>query len=200
MAFYFIYGTVTELQIRMGLVQFEGMSRTICSLIHPLVMTLIRFKNFIKFKRTFMKLRESNKQWMKLIGDGLQPGDPQHDEVIARHTRLNAAVNRYVLFIMSSMMTQNIAGCILTGMACIFQGNSKLSVGNCPEGFWVQIVKDNMPIWGSDFMTIANLTSIGVPVFYGFLLMDPFIIAAVLVVTYMSVCLVLFTAGISLGF
>jgi len=200
MAFYFIYGTVTELQIRFGLVQFEGISRTACSFIHPLVVTLIRLNNFIKFRRMLKKLKQTNQQWIQQLQDGAKPGDSEHDEVIAQHSSANAAVNRYVLFIMSSMITQNISGVILTGMACIFENSNKLSVGNCPDGFWMQMVKDNTPTWIGDFMTIANLTSIGVPVFYYFLLLDPFIIVAVLVVTYMSVCLVLFTAGISVTF
>jgi hypothetical protein len=200
MAFYFIYGTVTELQIRSGLVQFEGLSRTVCSLIHPLVVTLIRVRNFVKFRTTFRKLRETNQQWIQQLQDGAKPGDSEHDELVAQHNIANAAVNRYVLFIMSSMITQNISGVIITGMACIFQNSNKLFVGTCPDDFWMQMVKDNTPTWIGDFMTIANLTSIGVPVFYYFLLLDPFIIVAVLVVTYMSVCLVLFTAGISFAF
>mmetsp|Transcript_110278 Transcript_110278/g.172410 ORF Transcript_110278/g.172410 Transcript_110278/m.172410 type:complete len:604 (+) Transcript_110278:87-1898(+) len=200
MAFYFIYGTVTELQIRFGLVQFEGVSRTACSFIHPLVVTFIRLNNFIKFRRTFRKLRDTNQQWIQQLQQGAKPGDSEHDEVISQHSIANAAVNRYVLFIMSSMITQNVSGVILTGMACIFENSNKLFVGSCPDGFWIQIVKDNTPTWIGDFMTIANLTSIGVPVFYYFLLLDPFMIVAVLVVVYMSVCLVLFTAGISVAF
>jgi hypothetical protein len=187
------------LQIRFGLVQFEGISRTACSFIHPLVVTLIRLNNFVKFRRTFRKLRDTNQQWIQQLHEGAKPGDVEHDEVVSQHSIANAAVNRYALFIMSSMITQNISGVIITGMACIFENSNKLSVGNCPDGFWVQMVKDNTPTWIGDFMTMANLTSVGVPVFYYFLLLDPFIIVSVLVVTYMSVCLVLFTAGISIG-
>eukprot|EP00928_Gymnodinium_smaydae_P011207 TRINITY_DN14162_c0_g3_i1.p1 TRINITY_DN14162_c0_g3~~TRINITY_DN14162_c0_g3_i1.p1 ORF type:complete len:617 (+),score=106.29 TRINITY_DN14162_c0_g3_i1:111-1961(+) len=195
MAFYFIYGLISDLQIRLCVVQFDGAARVVCALIHPAIMSVLRCQALNRIKLGFHDLVTTSARWLSEEAGSKDETAAEKELIKCEYARANATTSSHLLALVSSLITQNISAFIVTGVTCIFE-NSQLHLGSCPKGVWVQIAQDSFPMWLGDISTVGYLTGLGVPLVYYFFLLDHFVVVAVLVVAALSVALVLFTAGI----
>lgn len=172
MAFYLIYYMVSDVQVRLGLVQMEGFQRLLCSFVQPLMFTILRFRIT---------------RWWKKFGRNTDADE-----------RVLMEKPRVVILCVMSMMTQNINAALVSGVACIFKGVDGMQLGVCENPMFLQIAIDSWSTWVFDCASIAMLVRIKMPVLYVFLLLDFFLVIAAVVVTYVNVMLALLTGIINL--
>lgn len=171
LAFYLIYFTVSDVQVRLGIVQMEGLLRLFCSGLQPLAFTFIRYRIVT---------------WWRSVSE-----DPAKSPYHQERPRL-------VIACVISMLTQNVSAALVSGTACIFKDVQGVNMGSCSHGFWMQIVIDCCSTWVLDCVGFALYMRIQFPSLYVFVLLDPFLVIAAVVVVYLNVMLALLAGKIQL--
>jgi len=174
-AFVIIYGMVSDVQVRLGIVKMTGLTRQVCSSIQPLYFSASRFLMSRQWKRSVTSRDVADQD---ILPDNQEP--------------------RLVITCMGLIISQNVSAVILPALTCMFQDISLFSLGTCEEGFWMQIAKDAALTWLLDVISIFNWILQGMPVLYFFSMLDPFLVIAAVLVVYMCTVLALLTACIAL--
>jgi len=171
-AFFLIYNLVSDVQVRLGLVQMSGLTRIVCALVQPCYFSLMRSFN--------------HRQWKIAKEKRGDEGEASKDDA------------RLVVACVATMVTQNISAAMCAGASCLLEGKPMFQAGTCEYGLGGQILMDSFCSWAFDAFTVYFYLRKKKPVLYFFALLDPFLVIAALLVVYMNVLLTFLASAITL--
>lgn len=171
-AFFIIYNLVSDVQVRLGIVQMSGLTRIVCALVQPLYFSMMRSFN--------------HRQWNIAKAKRGDDAEGTKDD------------SRLVLACVATMLTQNISAAMCAGAACLLEDLPMFQAGTCEYGLGMQIVMDSFCSWIFDAVTVFFYLRKGKPVLFFFALLDPFLVIAALLVVYMNVLLAFLASAITL--
>merc|ERR1711920_913679 len=97
-------------QVRLGIVKMDGVTRVVCSLIQPCYFSYLRWL----FVRTWKK---------------------DAAETLSERLRLEPWL---IIVCMGSIVMQNVSAALLAGLSCMYQDIPAFTLGGCDHGFWTQ--------------------------------------------------------------
>lgn len=195
-AFSYIYGLVTVSQMRLGLSYlhtntpqyyiFVVLQPVMCSLV-PILRSTRIYEHEMEtlLSHPIIVAERSGKEIEK-------SAEQSNVEILRTFADINNRCNRAVIFASGALITGNVGSSILVMLSCAFHGNDRVSFGECEGGLFRALLSQCTPVWACDLIAIGYLVyKSQMPCFHFFRQLDPFLVLAMVLVTYETILLLI---------